>query len=145
MSEETHTRQLVVFALAGEHYALPIEQVHEIIRYIQPRSVASEVEWVRGVISLRGRIIPVYDLAAHLGLTADAGNESNIAIVDTGIDTIGVIVDNVDQVLTIEDDQLEQVPGADSSLIESIAKIDERLVVLINPSTIFATPGLPAA
>jgi len=144
MSEEINTRQLVVFVLAGEHYALPIGQVHEIIRYLQPRSVASEIDWVRGVISLRGQIIPVYDLAAHLGLTADAGSESNIAILDTGTDTVGVIVDSVEEVMTIENEQLEHVPGADSALIDSIAKIGERLVVLINPSSIFATPGLSA-
>ena len=58
MSDETHARQLVVFTLGAEQYALPIEQVHEIIRYDEPRSVASPIAWVRGVISLRGRIVP---------------------------------------------------------------------------------------
>ena len=65
MSDENQARQLVVFTLGTEQYALPNEQVHEIIRYDEPRSVASRIEWVRGVISLRGRIVPVYDLAAH--------------------------------------------------------------------------------
>ena len=54
MSEQTNPRQLVVFTLGAEHYALPIQQVHEIIRYSEPRSVASREDWVRGVISLRG-------------------------------------------------------------------------------------------
>ena len=62
MSEGSNPRQLVVFTLGAEQYALPIQQVHEIIRYTEPRSVASRVSWVRGVISLRGRIVPVYDL-----------------------------------------------------------------------------------
>ena len=64
MSDGQTTRQLVVFSLGEEEYALPITQVHEIIRYTEPRSVASDVDWVRGVISLRGKIVPVYDLAS---------------------------------------------------------------------------------
>ena len=68
MPDATNPRQLVVFTLGTEHYALPIQQVHEIIRYSEPRSVASRADWVRGVISLRGRIVPVYDLAARLGV-----------------------------------------------------------------------------
>jgi purine-binding chemotaxis protein CheW len=50
---ETSAQQLVVFSLAGEEYALPIGAVHEIIRFTEPRSVASEVDWIRGVIGLR--------------------------------------------------------------------------------------------
>jgi purine-binding chemotaxis protein CheW len=69
MSGQTHARQLVVFTLAGEQHALAIKQVHKIIRYTQPRPVASTQDWVRGVLSLRGRIVPVYDLAARLETT----------------------------------------------------------------------------
>ena len=58
MSDETQARQLVIFTLGDEQYALPIKQVHEIIRYRQPRSVASTEDYVRGVLSLRGKIVP---------------------------------------------------------------------------------------
>jgi purine-binding chemotaxis protein CheW len=138
MPEETHARQLVVFTLGSEQYALPIEQVHEIIRYYEPRSVASRIEWVRGVISLRGRIVPVYDLAARLGLTSELSDQTKIVIVEAGSETAGVIVDDVEEVLTVEGQQFEDVPGADAELIDSIAKIGDRLVVLLKPSTIFA-------
>ena len=67
MSDIT-SQQLVVFSLGSEEYALPIGAVHEIIRYTEPRSVASDVPWIRGVIGLRGKIIPIYDLAARIGL-----------------------------------------------------------------------------
>ncbi len=144
MSEETEARQLVVFTLGAEHYALPIQQVHEIIRYTQPRSVASHTDWVRGVISLRGRIVPVYDLAARLGVTSELTEQTKIVIVETAEEVAGVIVDDVEEVLTVEDEQIEEVPGADASLIESIAKINDRLVVLLKPSTIFGA-GLAAA
>ena len=144
MSEETSARQLVVFTLGAEQYALPIQQVHEIIRYAQPRSVASTVDWVRGVISLRGRIVPVYDLAARLGVDSELSEQTKIVIVETESETAGVIVDDVEEVLTIEDRQIEEVPGADSTLIESIAKIGERLVVLLKPSMLLAGSGLAA-
>ena len=138
MPEESHARQLVVFTLGSEQYALPIEQVHEIIRYDEPRSVASRIEWVRGVISLRGRIVPVYDLAARLRLQSELTDQTKIVIVEAGSETAGVIVDDVEEVLTIDNEQFEEVPGADAELIDSIAKIGDRLVVLLKPSTIFS-------
>ena len=138
MADETQARQLVVFTLGSEQYALPIEQVHEIIRYDEPRSVASPIAWVRGVISLRGRIVPVYDLAARLGLESELTDQTKIVIVEAGAETAGVVVDEVDEVLTVEDADFEEVPGADSELIEAIAKLGDRLVVLLKPSTIFA-------
>jgi purine-binding chemotaxis protein CheW len=137
MSEETHARQLVVFTLGAEQYALPIEQVHEIIRYTEPRSVASRVAWVRGVISLRGRIVPVYDLAARLGVSSEMSDQTKIVIVEAGSETAGVIVDDVEEVLTVQDAQIEDVPGADANLIDSIAKIGQRLVVQLKPEAIF--------
>jgi purine-binding chemotaxis protein CheW len=130
--------QLVVFSLGDEEYALPITDVQEIIRYAEPRAVASEAPWIRGVISLRGKIIPVCDLAARLGLTADTEGRANIVIVETANGTAGVIVDEVEEVLTVDESQLDAVPSAGTDFIEGVAKIDDRLVVLLNPSGIFA-------
>ena len=137
-------RHLVVFTLGAEHYGLPIQQVHEIIRYSEPRSVASRADWVRGVISLRGRIVPVYDLAARLGVPSELTEHSKIVIVEAGTETAGVIVDGVEEVLTVEDDQMQEAPGADTTLIDSIAKVGTRLVVLLKPSAIFES-DLPLA
>lgn len=146
MSEETRARQLVVFTLGAEQYALPIEQVHEIIRYAEPRTVASSVEWVRGVISLRGRIIPIYDLAARLGISSEMSDQTKIVIVESGSkETAGVIVDDVEEVLTVDGTQFEEVPGADTALVESIAKVGDRLVVLLKPTAVFSTSELAAA
>jgi purine-binding chemotaxis protein CheW len=145
MPDATNPRQLVVFTLGTEQYALPIQQVHEIIRYSEPRSVASRAHWVRGVISLRGRIVPVYDLAARLGLASELTEQTKIVIVEVGSETAGVIVDGVEEVLTVKDEQLQEAPGADTTLIESIAKIDDRLVVLLKPSAILSAPDLAVA
>jgi purine-binding chemotaxis protein CheW len=145
MPDATNPRQLVVFTLGTEHYALGIQQVHEIIRYSEPRSVASRVDWVRGVISLRGRIVPVYDLAARLGVPSELTEQSKIVIVEAGSETAGVIVDAVEEVLTVEDEHIQEAPGADTTLIESIAKIGTRLVVLLKPTAIFTEPELAVA
>ena len=145
MPDANHPRQLVVFTLGTEQYALPIQQVHEIIRYSEPRSVASRADWVRGVISLRGRIVPVYDLATRLGLTSKLSEQTKIVIVEVGSETAGVIVDGVEEVLTVEDGELQEAPGADTTLIESIAKIGDRLVVLLKPSAILTAPDLALA
>jgi purine-binding chemotaxis protein CheW len=145
MPDANHPRQLVVFTLGTEQYALPIQQVHEIIRYSEPRSVASRADWVRGVISLRGRIVPVYDLATRLGLASEITEHTKIVIVESGNETAGVIVDGVEEVLTVEDEQVQEAPGADTTLIDSIAKIGDRLVVLLKPSAIFSGPELAIA
>ena len=145
MPTEATTRQLVVFTLGSEEYALPIRQVHEIIRYTEPRSVAAESGWVRGVISLRGKIVPVYDLAARLGLPAgEATASGKIVIVETATDMAGVVVDGED-LLDVDESQVDAVPAAGSPSIEAIAKIDDRLVILLDPEGIFAGADLAAA
>jgi purine-binding chemotaxis protein CheW len=131
-------RQLVVFSLGDEEYALPITNVQEIIRYAEPRAVASEASWVRGVISLRGKIIPVCDLAARLGSASSDGTGGKIVIVETGNGPAGIVVDDVEEVLTIEESQLDGVPVAGADFIEAIARIEDRLVVLLDPDGIFA-------
>ena len=136
MPEETLSRQLVVFSLGEEEYALPITQVHEIIRYTEPRSVASSDPSVRGVISLRGKILPVYDLATRLGVEHADVTEAKIVIVETAEDMAGVVVDDVEEVITISGDQLDEAPTAGGRGIDGIAKIGDRLVVLLDPEGI---------
>jgi len=144
MSETTTSQQLVVFTLGAEEYALPIAAVSEIIRSTEPRSVASEVAWIRGVIGLRGKIIPIFDLAARLALPASGdGVSGKIVILETGGEQVGVMVDEVEEVLTVDAGQLEPVPTANTDTIEAIAKIDDRLVILLNPEGLFA--GTPAS
>ena len=137
MSDIT-SQQLVVFSLGDEEYALPITQVQEIIRYTEPRAVASEAAWIKGVISLRGKIVPVCDLGARLGLPTELAEQAKIVIVETDTGTAGVIVDEVEEVLTVESEQLDAVPGAGTDFIDAIAKIADRLVILLNPEGIFA-------
>jgi purine-binding chemotaxis protein CheW len=143
---ESSPQQLVVFRLGADEFALPIAAVHEIIRFTEPRSVVSDVASLRGVIALRGKIIPIYDLAARLDLPQS--EPGKIVIVGTGGGQAGVMVDDVEAVLTVDAGQLEPVPAANADTIEAIAKIADRLVILLNPEGLFAAApadDLPAA
>ena len=135
---ETTSQQLVVFSLGNEEYALPIGSVHEIIRFTEPRTVASDAAWIRGVIGLRGKIIPIFDLASRMGLEIADSEAGKIVIVESGTGQVGITVDEVEEVLTVSSDQLEDVPSANSDSIEAIAKIEDRLVILLNPEGLFA-------
>src|ERR1700743_2526864 len=122
MAEFT-SQHLVAFSLGSKESALPISAVHEIIRFTEPRSVASDVPWIRGVIGLRGKIIPIYDLAARVGLAVADEDFGKIVLVGTGPGQAGVLVGDVEEVLTVTAEQLEDVPTADAQTIHAIAKI----------------------
>jgi purine-binding chemotaxis protein CheW len=128
--------QAVVFSLGGDEYALPIGQVQEVIAYTQPRTIASRVSWVRGVINLRDTILPVCDLAARLGRRADAVDEAR---------TAGLIVGDVREVLTIAPEQLDHVKVTSDPAVTAIAELDERLVVLLDASAALAGAELQPA
>jgi purine-binding chemotaxis protein CheW len=135
---DTTSQQLVVFSLGSEEYALPIGSVHEIIRFTEPRTVASDAAWIRGVIGLRGKIIPIFDLAARMELEIAGSEAGKIVIVESGTGQVGIMVDEVEEVLTVSSDQLEDVPTANRDSIDAIAKIEDRLVILLNPEGLFA-------
>jgi purine-binding chemotaxis protein CheW len=143
MNGASHDGMVVVFTLDGEPYALPITKVQEIIRYTPPREVASTELGNRGVISLRGRIIPVYDLVARLGGRAQIDDDTRIIIIASAGTTAGVIVDHVDEVLTITPEQIEDIDAADS-LVDSIARVGDRLVALIDADSLLSPGDLAA-
>jgi purine-binding chemotaxis protein CheW len=93
------------------------------------------------VINLRGRVVPVYDLAARLGVQSSAGDRPKIIIIESSGKTGGVMVDDVDEVQTIGEEQLEPVPTADLTLIDAIAKLGDELVVLLKPDMLFDGAG----
>lgn len=136
MSAIAATRQLVVVALGAEEYGLPIEQVREIVRYTEPRPVASELPWMRGVIGLRGRLVPVHDLAVRLGIASAAGASAapapaasaKLVIVETAGEPVGLLVDDVVEVLTVAPEQVEPVPSGSGE----IARVGARLILLLD-------------
>ena len=134
-------QQLVVFSLGSEEYGLPITAVQEIIRSTRPRTIPSAPPSVRGVINLRGKIIPVVDLKARLRLEGGDAEESKIVIVEAGAVTAGLIVDDVDEVLTVEAEALEPAPTGEIGCISAVAKVGDRLLVLLDVEAMFGGEG----
>jgi purine-binding chemotaxis protein CheW len=138
--------QAVVFALGGDEYALPIGQVQEVIAYTEPRSIASRISWVRGVINLRGTILPVCDLAARLGRRARAAEHESRIIVVAGEDgSAGLIVGDVREVITVAPEQLDRVKVTNDPAVTAIANLGERLVVLLDAPAALAGVELAPA
>jgi purine-binding chemotaxis protein CheW len=134
MAPEPKTQQLVVFRLGAEEYALRIEDVHEVIRYTPPRRVTSSDDAVRGVISLRGRIISIFDLSSRLGVAAAADlDNARILVVEDHGEMTGLMVDAVTEVLTVSTEHFADAPVAGSECIAGIVRIDDRLLVLLDP------------
>jgi purine-binding chemotaxis protein CheW len=124
--------QLVVFHLAGEEYALPIGQINEVIRYTPPRQVASRDPFTIGVISLRGTVLPVGDLAGRLGLSIEHTDDSKIVIVERDSQSAGVVVDAIDEVLSVEADRIDTTSIPTQDIVSGIARLDQRLVVILD-------------
>lgn len=126
-------RQLVVFTLHGEYYGLPITSVREIIRYVPPRATAAASGVIQGMISLRGRTLPVVDLSSRLGRQLQTGRKTRILVVEVSNGSLGLIVDTVDGILHVPAEQIGPLPtAADKGMGDEIAAVGDRLIVLID-------------
>lgn len=127
-------RQLIVFSLHGEHYGLPIGSVREIIRYTPPQVTATARGLVRGMINLRGLVLPVLDLSERLGGCIQITEATRILIIDVKQGVLGLIVDAVDGVTRVPADRITSIPaaGGDDALGDEIAAVDDRLVMLVD-------------
>jgi purine-binding chemotaxis protein CheW len=137
-------RQLVVFALGREEYALPIESVQEVIRWLEPRSIGAAEPWLLGVVSVRGAIVPICDLAVRLGRPAARGSDPKIVLVDVKAGRAGLVVDEVAEVLTLDAERIGAVPGAGDDALAGIAELDGRLILVLDAERVLAR-AKPAA
>jgi purine-binding chemotaxis protein CheW len=136
-------RQLVVFQLGAELYGCEISRVHEIIRLQSVTRVPRAPAFVEGVINLRGKVIPVVDLRRRFGLpTAEHTRASRIVVVEIGDQVVGIVVDGVSEVLRVNSAIVEPpspvVAGIDSEYLHGIAKLSDRLVILLDLDRILA-------
>ncbi len=138
MSAITH--QIVVFRLGEEEYAFGVADVHEIIGPAAPRPVSSPDPWVRGIISLRGRIVPVLDLATRLGIGAEAPADHKIVILEAAGGVAGVVVDDVIGVLTVADEQIEELPVAADGGLAAVVNLGDRVIALLDRSVAVSAP-----
>jgi len=129
------TMQIVALTVEGVEYAFDIGSVKEIIRYVEPQPTSSKTPWMRGVINLRGSIVPIIDLGSRLGrddLTVDPSS-AKILVLEQGDVTVGAVVTSVDEVRTIGGEQVQEAPpGAASAYVESVVTLDDRLVMLLD-------------
>lgn len=135
----------LTFGLAGEQYGIPILAVQEIIGLQEITAMPQSPAHIRGVINLRGRVIPVVDFRSRLGLEAAADTERTCIIVTTvvrgeGSVITGVVVDSVSEVVDVTRDQIEPPPAfldsQDEHTICGIGKLADRVVLLIDPHLI---------
>ncbi len=138
----------LTFCLGEEEYGIGILKVVEIIKVMDITSVPRTPEFVRGVINLRGRIIPVIDLRCKFEMASQEDTEKTCVIVvqvQAGASqvTMGTIVDEVSEVLEIGTDQIEDTPtfGAaiDTDFILGIGKVGEKVVMLLDVDRVLST------
>jgi purine-binding chemotaxis protein CheW len=129
--------QLVTFSLNQEIYAVDILNVQEINRITEITKVPNAANYVEGVINLRGKVIPVINLRKKFGLyDKDIDESSRTIIIEIQGVTYGLMVDSVSEVLRIPSDIVEPPPpmavSMTSSFIKGIAKLENRLIILVN-------------
>jgi purine-binding chemotaxis protein CheW len=128
--------QLVTFRLANEEYGLPITKVQEINRLVPVTKLPQTPIFMEGVISLRGRIIPVIDLRKRFGMAVTAHDEdTRIIIVEINGEIVGVTVDAVMEVVRLDTANIELPPAnvaVESQYIDGVGKIDDRLIILLD-------------
>lgn len=130
-------RQLVIFELAGEQFGIDIAIVESIIKMQEITKIPKSNDFVEGVTNLRGAVLPVINLEKRFGITAHEGTkETRIVVVNLDSLKIGMIVDSVSEVLNIDDSIIEPAPSIvttiNSGFITGIARIDSRLVILLD-------------
>ena len=126
--------QIVAFTLGGERYALPIERVQEVIRHATPTPVGSPIPFVAGVIELRGRVVPVCDVAVRVGARPSRSDAQKILIVDLPGGQAGVLVDAVDEVVSVAGDDLSPLPAeVANDLVSAVAQLGDELVMVLDP------------
>ena len=149
MSEKTYSNdevQLVAFKLSKEEYGVSILHVQEIKRLTDITRVPYTPDFIKGVMNLRGSVLPVIDLKKRLGLVEEPYSEdTRIIIVKVDDISIGMIVDAVTEVLAIGPDHIEApeavVDGAGNNFISGVGNIDNRLVIMLNLNEIVGLTG----
>ncbi len=133
----TNSRQVVIFRLDHEEYGIDILRVKEIKEMIDITRVPKAPHYVRGVINLRGEVIPIVDLRKKFNLKKDNDNESTrIIIVAVEDITVGLVVDTSSEVLEIMNEDIEDAPetigSVEQGYISGIGKVGSRLIILLN-------------
>jgi len=137
MTTTADTQQIVVFALQGSEFGIDIGQVREIDRLVPITRVPRVPAHVEGIINLRGQLVPIVDLRTRLGMPHAAPTKTaRIIVAEIGPRSIGMIVDEVREVVRIPFDQISQsegvLEGLANEFVGALGRIDERLIILLD-------------
>lgn len=129
--------QEVIFKLNNDDFGLEIMNVNEIIRMQELTSMPNTSAYILGVTNIRGKVIPVISMKKILGMEESSDDDrTRIIVASLGEKTYGFKVDSVSEIIKIEEEQIDKQEGigedAEKNYIFGIAKLDERLVKLID-------------
>lgn len=129
-------RQFIKFLATGQEFAADIMGVKEIRGWTETTAVPHAADYVRGVINLRGVVLPVIDLKARLGMGLTEPSSSHVIIVlQNGESLIGVLVEAVLDIMSVAADQIQPMPGiareSQNDYIDGIAVLDGKMVTLL--------------
>ena len=136
--------QLVAFKMGGEEFACNIKDVNEVIKMLKVTPLPRSLDFIEGMINMRGEVIPVIDLRKRFGMdTAERTKDNRIIIVEVDDNLIGLIVDSVSEVTSIPNDQIQEAPNqvaeGRTDLITGVGKINERMLIILNVENILST------
>jgi len=130
-------REYLTFRLGDEEYGIDILKVQEIRGYENPTRIANAPHFLKGVLNLRGTIVPIVDLRLRFGCATVEYNAFTVSIVlHIGQRTVGVVVDGVSDVLTLEREQLRPVPALRGNVkpehLLAIGSVGPRMLILLD-------------
>lgn len=129
--------EYLTFTLGGEVYGIEILKVQEIRSYEQATKIANTPDFIKGVINLRGSIVPIVDLRMRFNLNSVEYNDFTVVIVlNLNKRIIGIVVDSVSDVLALSDAQISSVPdlvaSIDTKYLLGLATVDQQMLILLN-------------
>lgn len=145
------SNKYLLFSVSNEHYGIPIEKVKEIIRYEPITPVHDSLEYVKGVINLRGKIIPVFDLKLKFGMKERAFDSTTVFIItdiisSNGDFNVALIVDAVHEVSIVNTDTIKDPPHMGLKIknhyLRGIYRYQENMVMLLNIDEIIKEDGV---
>ncbi len=129
--------EFLTFRLGAEEYGIEILKVQEIRGWEQPTTIANAPEFIKGVINLRGTIVPIVDMRIKFGLGDAQYNTLTVVIIlNIAKRVVGIVVDAVSDVITLDAQQIRPAPdfsaSFDTQYITGLGTVDERMLILMN-------------
>ena len=136
-SAATSLREFLAFKLGAEEYGIDILRVQEIRSYEEPTRIANAPAFIKGVVNLRGVIVPIVDMRLKFNLAQVNYDSFTVVIVlNIGKRVVGMVVDAVSDVITLTPDQLRPVPEFNSTIdgdhLLAIGAVDQRMLILVD-------------